>query len=67
MVFECVWCHREIEVEHAGWPYIHSIALLHLHTCRQRPDAVTAETIQAMAAQIADALEKQSRGIDGDK
>ena len=56
MNFECVWCHRVIEVERAGWPYIHSVALLHLHSCPSRPVSVTADTIEANAVRIADAV-----------
>lgn len=59
MEFECVWCHRHIEVERAGWPYIHSVALLHLHSCTSRPVNATADTIEAIAVRVADALEKQ--------
>ena len=65
MEFECVWCHRAIEVDHAGWPYIQSIALLHFHTCTQRPINVTADAIQAVAARVADALETENRGMSG--
>jgi hypothetical protein len=60
--FECVWCHRRIEVERAGWPYIHSVALLHLHSCSSRPVNVNPDTIEMNAARIADALDKEFRG-----
>ena len=60
--FECVWCHRRIEVERAGWPYIHSVALLHFHDCKERPPNTTRETIEANAVRIADAIEKEFRG-----
>jgi len=60
--FECVWCHRSIEVERAGWPYIHSVALLHLHSCSSRPANVTPDTIEAFAARIADTLDHEFRG-----
>ena len=60
--FECEWCHRKIEVERAGWPYIHSVALLHLHSCPSQPASVTSETIEANAERIADAVDRQFRG-----
>jgi hypothetical protein len=50
-----------MDVERAGWPYIHSVALLHLHSCPSRPVNVTADTIEAIAARIADALEREFR------
>lgn len=62
MTFECVWCHQPIEVERAGWPYIHSVALLHLHACAERPVNMTPDTIEASAARIADAVDKEFRG-----
>jgi hypothetical protein len=62
MEFECVWCHRTMEVDHAGWPYVHSIALLHYHVCSARPAGVSAEAIELMAARFADAIEKESPG-----
>ena len=62
MEFECVWCHRPIEVERAGWPYIHSVALLHLHACSSRPVNVTPDVIEANAARVADTLDKEFRG-----
>ena len=52
MQFECVWCHRPIEVERAGWAYIHSVALLHLHSCFARPVNITPETIEATAERL---------------
>lgn len=58
-----MWCHRTIEVDHAGWPYAQSIALLHFHTCSQCPVSVTTQTMHATAARVADALER--RGING--
>ena len=60
--FECAWCHRHIEVERAGWPYIHSVALLHLHSCTSRPAYVTPDMIETSAAKIADKLDKGFRG-----
>jgi hypothetical protein len=62
VTFECVWCHQQVEVERAGWPYIHSLALLHLHSCPARPVNATEETIDANAVRIADAIEKGFRG-----
>ncbi|HEX9160110.1 MAG TPA: hypothetical protein VF980_00265 [Thermoanaerobaculia bacterium] len=61
MHFECVWCHGQIDVERAGWAYIQSVALLHLHSCPSRPPDVTPEAIAATAAQIADAMDKKFR------
>lgn len=62
MEFECVWCHRQIEVQRAGWAYIHSVALLHLHECASRPVNATADTIEANAARIADEVDREFLG-----
>jgi len=59
---QCGWCHLPIEVDRAGWPYIHSVALVHLHVCSSRPVDATADTIEATASRIADALDKEFRG-----
>ena len=61
MEFDCVWCHRPINVERAGWAYIHSLALLHLHSCAWRPINATPDTIEATAERIADGVERQFR------
>jgi hypothetical protein len=49
-------------VERAGWPYIHSVALLHLHSCTGRPEFVSPDMIEGAAAKIADKLDKGFRG-----
>lgn len=58
MGFECVWCHRPIELERAGWAYVHSLALLHLHSCPSRPINATPDTIDATATRMADAAQR---------
>jgi len=60
--FECVWCHQRVEVERAGWPYIHSVALLHLHSCPSRPSNVTQDVIESNAFRIADKIDREFRG-----
>lgn len=65
--FQCVWCRRSIEVDHTGWPYVHSLALLHFHMCSARPDDVTASMIEAAATRIADTIEEESRESEGEK
>lgn len=67
MEFECVWCHRKIEVDRAGWAYIQSVALLHFHTCSQRPLNVSSDTIQRAAGRVADTLDDAGREINGRK
>ncbi len=67
MEFECVWCRRSIEVDHTGWPYVHSLALLHFHMCSARPENVTASMIDAAATRVADAIERESRSSDNEK
>ena len=62
MEFECAWCHQPIPIERAGWPYIHSVALLHLHVCPSRPVNATADTIAATAVRLADGVDKEFRG-----
>jgi hypothetical protein len=51
-------------VDHAGWPYVHSVALLHFHTCSERPVNITTETIEAAAARVADAIVKDREEDD---
>ena len=61
MKFECIWCGQTIEVDHAGWPFVHSVALLHFHSCDARPVNITREEIRTMATQVADEIEKKER------
>lgn len=59
MDFECPWCHRHITVEHREWTYVQSVAILHFHACTARPVNLTAETIEANAARVADQIEQE--------
>ena len=61
MEFECPWCHRQIRVEHHEWTYVHSVAILHFHACNSRPVNLTADTIEANAARVADQIEDEYR------
>jgi hypothetical protein len=58
---ECIWCGQSIDVDHAGWAYVHSVALLHFTSCDARPVNITSEDIRMMAVQVADTMEKGER------
>ena len=59
MKVECNWCGQTIEVDQAGWAYVHSRALLHFISCDARPVNIVTEDIWKMAAQVADDHEKK--------
>ncbi len=61
MKFECIWCGQTTEVDHAGWAYVQSVALLHFNSCDARPVNITREEVRKMAAQVADEIEKKER------
>jgi hypothetical protein len=58
---ECIWCGQTIDTDHAGWAYVHSVALLHFTSCGARPVNMTGEDIRTMAVQAADTIEEKER------